>query len=70
MKGDGTDERILRDIKKERQPQCLLMLTVSVIPLLSASLFQSDREEDEERLCMAEIWLCDSQQIHPTSPLL
>ena len=55
MKADGIDERILKDTKNERQQlQCLLKLTVSVTSLLSVSLFQSDRGQDEERLC---VWL-------------
>lgn len=50
MKGDGIDERILKDTKKKRQLQCLLLQTVSVISLLSAFLIQSDWGENEERL--------------------
>lgn len=50
MKADGIDERILKDTKTGRQLHCLLMLTVSVTPLLSIPLFQSDREGDEERI--------------------
>lgn len=53
--GDGRDERILKDVKKERQQQCQLMPRVAVTSLLSASVVKSDQGQDEERLCVAVI---------------